>query len=97
MISSSRLAPVRYLLAFSMLLIVPVSSGAQQLPLLAEAMAKTYGLNSFGEVEAIRYTWGKGNISRKWVWEPKTDTVTYEGKDSAGCSCRCTWHGTARM
>ena len=84
MTSSSRLAMVPYRLAFSMLSIVPVSSGAQQLPPLAEEMAKTFGLDSFGEVEAIRYTWSKGNVSRKWLWQPKADTVTYEGKDKEG-------------
>ena len=57
MTSSSRLAFVHYLLAFTTLSIVAVSSGAQQLPPLAAEMAKTYGLSAFGEVEAIRYTW----------------------------------------
>ena len=79
------------LLAFSMLLIMPASSVAQQLPPAAEEMAKTHGLDSFGEVEAIRYTWGKGNISRTWVWQPKTDTVTYEGKDKDGKPVKVTY------
>jgi hypothetical protein len=91
MTSSSRLALVPYLLAFSMLSIVPVSSGAQQLPPLAEEMAKTYGLDSFGEVEAIRYTWSKGETSRSWVWQPKTDMVTYEGKDKEGKEVKVTY------
>jgi hypothetical protein len=42
------------LLAFSMLLIFPTISWAQQLPPIAEQMAKTYGLDSFGQIEAIR-------------------------------------------
>lgn len=67
-----------------MLSILPVSSRGQQLPPLAEQMAKTYGLDSFGEVAAIRYTWSKGTISRTWIWQPQTDTVTYEGKDKDG-------------
>ena len=51
----------------------------------AEELAQAYGLNSFGQVEAIRYTWNAEfpgvNISRAWVWEPKTGKVSYEGKD----------------
>jgi hypothetical protein len=91
MTSSSRLTPVHILLASSMLMIVPAVSGAQQLPPLADEMAKTYGLDSFGEVEAIRYTWNKGNISRTWVWQPKTDTVSYEGKDKEGNPVKVTY------
>jgi len=64
------------------------SSRAQTRPPIAEQIAKTYGLDSFGQVEAIRYTFnlelfGK-NISRSWVWEPKTGRVSYEGKDKDG-------------
>jgi hypothetical protein len=85
---------VRHLLAFSMLVILPASSGAQQLPPLAEEMAKTYGLDSFGEVEAIRYTWSKGKISRAWIWQPKTGTVTYEGKDKEGKPVKVTYRSS---
>ena len=43
------------LLAFSMLLsILPATSWAQQRPPTAEQMAKTYGLDSFGQIEGIR-------------------------------------------
>jgi len=74
------------LVAFSMLLILPVTSGGQQLPPVAEQMAKTFGLDSFGKVEAIRYTFTiPGLVSaRTWEWKPKTDTVSYEGKDKEG-------------
>jgi hypothetical protein len=91
MTSWNRLALVFHLLAFSVLLTVPSSSGAQQLPPLAEEMAKPYGVDSFGNVEAIRYTWGKGEISRTWMWQPKTDTVTYEGKDKDGKPVKVTY------
>jgi hypothetical protein len=51
----------------------------------AEQIARTYGLDSFDQVEAIRYTWSAQfpgvNISRSWMWEPKTGQVSYEGKD----------------
>ena len=46
------------LLAFTVLPLVPaVTSRAEQLPPVAEQMAKTYGLDSFGQIEGIRYTW----------------------------------------
>ena len=85
----SRLDLIR-LFVFGMLLILPAASGAQQLPPLAEQMAKTYGLDSFGQVEGIRYTFNLDlpglNLKRSetWEWDPKTDTVTYEGKDKEG-------------
>lgn len=51
----------------------------------AEEIARTYGLDSFGQIEAIRYTWNgqlpAANVSRSWEWEPKTNKVSYEGKD----------------
>jgi len=80
------------LLAFSLLAVIPVNAGAQQLPPLAEQMAKTYGLDSFGKVEAIRYTWSvEGAISRTWEWQPRTDTVSYEGKDKEGKPIKVTY------
>jgi len=92
MISLSRLAPV-YLLACGMLLVLPATSGAEQLPPLAEQMAKTYGLDSFGQVEAIRYTFEIPGLvpPRTWEWHPKTDTVTYEGKDKEGNPMKVTY------
>jgi len=81
------------LLAVSLLLILPVASRAEQLPPLAQEMARTYGLDSWGKVAAIRYTWGiEGTpISRTWEWHPKTDTVTYEGKDKEGKPVKVTY------
>ncbi len=53
-----------------------------------EQIAKTYGLDSFGQIEAIRYTWNAQfpgvNVSHSWVWEPKTNKVSYDGKDKDG-------------
>jgi hypothetical protein len=61
----------------------------------AEQIAKTYGLDSFGQVEAIRYTWnaqfGTVNLSHSWVWEPKTNKVSYEGKDKDGKAVKVTY------
>jgi hypothetical protein len=76
------------LLAFSMLLILPATSMAQQSPPIAQQIAKAYGLDSFGQIEAIRYTFNVESpnlkISDSWEWSPKTDTVSYEGKDKEG-------------
>src|SRR5467141_4823432 len=61
----------------------------------AEQIAKTYGLASFGQIEAIRYTWNAQfpgvNISRSWEWEPKTGQVSYEGKDKDGKAVKATY------
>jgi hypothetical protein len=69
-------------------LVLPAASGAEQSPPIAEQIAKTYGLDSFGQIEAIRYTWNvespNGKVSRTWEWSPKADTVSYEGKDKEG-------------
>jgi len=76
------------LLALGMLLILPATSGAQQRPPILEKLTKTYGLESFGQIEAIRYAFDATapgiDISRSWTWEPKTDRVAYEGKDKSG-------------
>jgi len=61
----------------------------------AEQIAKTYGLDSFGQVEAIRYIWnaqfGAVNLSHSWEWHPKTDQVSYEGKDKDGKPVKVTY------
>jgi hypothetical protein len=55
---------------------------------ILEQVAKTYGVDSWGQVEAIRYTWNAQfpgvNIAHSWEWEPKTGKVTFEGKDKEG-------------
>ena len=62
---------------------------------IREQLAKTYGLDGFGQVEAIRYTWNAQfpgvNLSRAWVWEPKTGRVSYEGKDKDGKPVKATY------
>ena len=94
MTNLSRIDVIR-LLAFSMLLILSATSEAQQLPPIAEQMAKTYGLDSFGQVEGIRYTFNAEfpnvKLSRTWEWKPKTDTVSYEGKDKDGKPIKVTY------
>ena len=90
----------RYRTAFRVLpilgvLILATTSWAQQRPPIVEKLANTYGLQSFGQIEAIRYTWSATfpgvNISRAWTWEPKTGQVTYEGKDKDGKPVKVTY------
>jgi len=86
---------VSRLLTLGMLLILPATSDAQQRPPILEKLTKTYGLESFGQIEAIRYTFNAEapglNVSRLWTWEPKTDQVTYEGKDKSGNPVKVTY------
>ena len=90
----SQLDVVR-LSALGMVLILPATSAAEQGLPIVEQLAKTYGLESFGQVEAIRYTFHAKlpgiDFSRSWVWEPKADSVTYEGKDKSGKPVKVTY------
>ena len=76
-------------------LCLPAGVSAQQRPAIADKIARTYGFDSWGQVEAIRYTYnleaGPVKLSRSWVWEPKTDQITYEGKDKAGNPVKITY------
>ena len=48
-------------------------------------IAESYGLQYFGEVEKIQYTFnvkiGEKQIKRFWIWEPHFDRVTFKGMD----------------
>jgi hypothetical protein len=81
-------------LVFGVVLLA-ATSWAQTRPPIAEQIAKTYGLESFGQIEAIRYTFSAQlpgvNVSRSWVWHPKTDEVSYEGKDKEGKPVRVSY------
>ena len=76
-------------------LILAAASSAQTRPPIAEQIAKTYGLDSFGQIDAIRYTFNAQfpgvNLSRSWVWQPKADQVSYEGKDKDGKVVKATY------
>lgn len=70
-------------------LVLAATSWAQQRAPILEKIAQTYGLDSYGQVEAIRYTWngeipGLFKVSHVWEWEPKTNKISYEGKDKDG-------------
>jgi len=92
---SRRRDAIRLWAASLLLLALPGMSEAQQLPPAADKLAKTYGIDSFGQIEAIRYTFNAqfpgGDLSRSWIWEPKTDQVTYEGKDKSGQPVKVTY------
>ena len=84
-----------FLAALGLLLGIPVASSAEDQP-IAQQVAKTFGLDSFGQIEAMRYTWnaefpGGHQLSHKWEWVPKTNTVSYEGKDKTGNPVKVTY------
>ena len=78
-------------------LLLAGTSRAQTRPPIVEELAKTYGLDSYGQIEAVRYTFNLQlsalnlNLSRSWTWEPKTGRVTYEGKDKDGKPVKVTY------
>jgi hypothetical protein len=95
MTKPSRTVAIR-LFAFGLLLsVLPATSWAQQRPPVAEQMAAAYGLSSFGKIEGIRFAFDATlpgiRLSRSWEWNPKTDTVSYDGKDKAGKSIKVTY------
>jgi hypothetical protein len=84
-----------FLAALGLLLGIPVASSAEDQP-IAQQVAKTFGLDSLGQIEAMRYTWnaefpGGHQLSHKWEWVPKTNTVSYEGKDKTGNPVKVTY------
>jgi len=83
----NRLDVIR-LFAFSALLILSATTGAQQRPAIADQIAKTYGLDSFGQIEGLRYTFNAEfpgvKLSHKWEWNPHTNMVSYEGQGTDG-------------
>jgi hypothetical protein len=94
MTSANRVTMIRFLV-FAVLLLAP-NSWAQQRPPILEQIAKTYGLDSYGQIEAIRYTWngeipGLFKVAHAWEWEPKTGKITYEGKDKDGKPVKVTY------
>ena len=76
-------------------LVLAATAQAQTRPPIAEQLAKTYGLDSYGQIDAIRYTFNAElpgvNLSRSWVWQPKTGQISYEGKDKEGKPVKVTY------
>ena len=70
-------------------------AGAQERPQVAEQMSRTYGLESFGQIEKVRFTFYaevRGlTLGRTWEWELKTDKISYQGKDKDGKPVKLTY------
>jgi hypothetical protein len=82
-------------LLFGVLILAPNSWAQQRAPII-DQIAKTYGLDSYEKIEAIRYTWngeipGVFKLAHAWEWEPKTGKVSYEGKDKDGKPVKVTY------
>jgi len=82
-------------LAFGLLVLAPGSWAQTRSPIL-EQIAKTYGIDSWDQIEGIRYTWngeitGLFKAAHVWEWEPKTGKVSYEGKDKDGKPVKATY------
>jgi hypothetical protein len=93
--SKKSLLNLTFLVALGLPLALPAASSAEDQP-IAQQIAETFGLNSFGQIEAMRYTWnvelpGGHQLSNKWEWSPKTNTVSYEGKDKQGNPVKVTY------
>lgn len=83
-----RLVVIR-LLTFTLLFILPATLVAQQRAPILDKIAKAYGLDSWDQVDAIRYTWngeitGLFKLSRSYEWQPKTGKITFDGKTKDG-------------
>jgi hypothetical protein len=93
MTNSSRVTKIGFLVFGALLL--ASATWAQNCPPAAERIAKAYGFDSWGQIDAIRYTFNVDRpgvkLSRSWIWEPKADRVTYEGKDKAGNPVKATY------
>src|SRR6516165_6277086 len=89
---------LKILLVILGVLLLAGASKAQMRPPELEKLAKTYGLDSFGQLDAVRYTFNldlpalKVSLSRTWTWEPKTGQVTYESKDKDGKPVKVTYN-----
>lgn len=78
------------------ILALTATSWAQQRDPIIEKIAKAYGIDSWDQVQAIRYTWngeipGLFKLSHAWEWEPKTGKITFEGKDKDGKPVKVTY------
>jgi hypothetical protein len=77
------------------LLVVVSTCWSQKCPAAAEKIAQAYGIDSFGQIDAVRSTFNIDfpglRVVQSWVWEPKTDRVTHEGKDKSGNPVKITY------
>jgi hypothetical protein len=83
------------LLLWGVMVLAPDSWAQQRAPIL-DQVAKTFGIDSWDKVDAVRYTWngeitGLFKAAHTWEWEPKTNKVSYEGKDKDGKPVKVTY------
>jgi len=96
MTNTNRVTMIRVAFVVLVFVVLAASSWAQQRPPILDQIAKTYGLDSYGQIEAIRYTWngeipGIFKLAHMWEWEPKTGKVSYEGTDKDGKPVKVTY------
>src|SRR3974390_3949138 len=97
-VEAARLNMIRFLALTVSARAHATNAQAEPPPPIFQQMFKAYGLESFGQVEKIRYTFTLElpglNLSRSWEWEPKTDLISYEGKDKDGKPVKVTYVGS---
>jgi len=85
----------KIVLPFFGLLVLSSASWPQKCPPAAEKIAQAYGIDSFGQIDAVRSTFNIDfpglKVAQSWIWEPKADRVTYEGNDKAGNPVKITY------
>jgi len=67
---------------------------AQERPPIREQISKAYGIDSFRQVDQLRFTFnaeGAIKVSRAWLWDPKTDRVSYDGPEKSGKPVKLTY------
>jgi hypothetical protein len=77
-------------------LVLAPNSWAQERAPILEKIAKTYGIDSWDQIQAIRYTWngeipGLFKLSHAWEWEPKTGKISFEGTGKDGKPVKVTY------
>ena len=82
-------------LFYGMLVLASASRAQNRAPIL-DQVAKTYGIDSWDKVEAVRYTWsidipGLFKATHKWEWEPKTGKISFESTDKEGKPVKVTY------
>jgi len=54
---------------------------------IRQKVAAAYGIQNFGQIEQLSYTFnvqaGDKYVGRSWIWQPKTDEVTFTAGGSA--------------
>ena len=95
MTSSRRVRAIGLLLFGVLILAASSCSWSPERPAIAADIAKTYGLDSWDQIDALRYTFNAEfpgvNLARAWEWHPKTGQVSYEGKDKEGKPVKATY------